>query len=91
MSVYVDKLHNVIRNPKWRYAKACHLLADSTEELHKFARKIGLRREWYQYENIPHYDLTQRKRIRAVKNGAIEINRIELSRKMVEIRSKKDG
>lgn len=35
-----------------------HLTADSVEELHAFAKRIGMRREWYQdHEYLWHYDL----------------------------------
>jgi len=29
------------------YTDGIHLVADSLEELHEFAHKIGLKREWY--------------------------------------------
>lgn len=43
------------------------------EELHGFAAKIGLRREWYQTgRGHDHYDLTtKRKLILALKHGAV--------------------
>ncbi len=43
------------------------------EELHSFAVKIGLKRSWFQASSDPHYDLTARKRIAAVKAGALEL------------------
>jgi hypothetical protein len=49
------------------------MYADTNEELHEFAAKIGLRREWFQKSTSgPHYDLTVRRRAAAVKLGAIE-------------------
>jgi hypothetical protein len=47
MSVYVDNLQvtGAFENPKWRFPKFCHLMADSLEELHLFASKIGLKKE----------------------------------------------
>jgi len=31
---------------------------ESEEELHKFARKVGLKRQWYQnHPRHPHYDI----------------------------------
>jgi hypothetical protein len=40
-------------------------------ELHTFARKLGLQREWFQDSLIaPHYDLTPIRRIRALELGA---------------------
>ena len=44
------------------------------EELHRFANKIGMKREWFQdRKNSPHYDLTPKRRKLAVEHGAIEI------------------
>jgi len=42
------------------------------DELHKFARGMGLKREWYQDKNrTEHYDLTTKRAARrAIKNGA---------------------
>ena len=62
-----------------------HLISDiSTEELHEFATKIGLKRSWYQEKGeLSHYDLTTpnaRRRARAA--GAVEIDARELVRKL---------
>lgn len=55
---------------------SCHLMADTFEELHAFARKLGLKRAWFQpHPRWPHYDLTVRKRARAVELGAKEVTR----------------
>ena len=43
------------------------------EELHQFARLIGIKREWYQYVGFPHYDLTRNKRSLAIMKGAKRI------------------
>ena len=81
MSVYVDPLMTSLKSAKWRHSKACHLFADTLEELHAFAAKLGLRLEWFQCRpslmQIPfaHYDLTATRRIAAVHNGAIELDR----------------
>lgn len=69
MPVYVDKL----RDWGWKYGKSCHLWADTNEELHEFAERIGMKREWFQKSTSgPHYDLTAGRRAKAVKLGAIE-------------------
>lgn len=55
------------------YTDGIHLVSDfSVDELHKFARAVGLKRSWFQnHERYPHYDLTtNRIRNRAVKMGA---------------------
>lgn len=57
----------------------CHLYADSEEELHAFAARIGMKRAWFQRSRrgTPHYDLVPRRRARAVELGAQELTRRE--------------
>jgi hypothetical protein len=51
----------------------CHMWADSTEELMKFALSIGLKREWFQdSDNLKHFDLVPSRRRRAIASGAVE-------------------
>ncbi len=74
MSVYVDPLHPTLRNYKWRWPQGCHLIADSEDELHTFAARLGLKRAWFQGDGtMPHYDLSPNKRNQAVRMGAYEI------------------
>lgn len=47
-----------------------HLTADTVEELHAFASRIGLRRAWFQGGRVPHYDLTMARREDALRAGA---------------------
>jgi hypothetical protein len=71
MSVYVDRL----RDWDWKYGKSCHMYADTNEELHKMAARLGLKREWFQKSTSgPHYDLTESKRALAVRLGVIEVD-----------------
>lgn len=76
--IYVDMLINY----GWKYGPSCHMLADTEEELHAFALKIGMKRSWFQISKgpseVPHYDLTAKKRAEAIKSGAIEIDRKKL-------------
>jgi hypothetical protein len=81
MSVYVDDMRPCIRNRNWRWDSACHLFADSVSELHKFARKLSLKRTWFQNNTVPHYDLAANKRQQAVRFGATEVD----DRAVVEI------
>lgn len=71
MSVYVDRL------PKqgWgRWGGGAHMMGSDLDELHEMARKIGLRREWFQDDStFAHYDLTASKRALAIGKGAIQI------------------
>lgn len=55
-----------------------HMLADSIEELHAMADRVGLKREWFQSHSTPHYDLCQTKRALAIKFGATVISRREV-------------
>ena len=75
MSVYVEPC----ANHGWRLGPSCHLIADSLDELHEFAARIGMKREWFQnHKDLPHYDLTVKRRKEAVRLGAKEITRKEL-------------
>jgi hypothetical protein len=48
------------------------MMADTLEELHEMADKIGLKRSWFQGKaSTPHYDLIESKRELALKNGAV--------------------
>jgi len=79
MAVYVDKSKN-----QYRGMIMSHLLADTVDELHEFAQKLGLKREWFQPKSTPHYDVCQRVRKLAIQLGAIEIDRnktVEIIRK----------
>lgn len=68
--IYVDQFPG----SGWGYWQGGgHLLTSDVEELHEFARKIGLKREWFQEKTAPHYDLTARKRRQAIANGATQI------------------
>lgn len=90
MSVYADPMFPWPPTKKWPYPEACHLIADSKEELIEFAVKLGLRPDWIQTAEtkpkdkyrIPHFDLTRNKRKLAVKAGTIEINTREMARKI---------
>jgi hypothetical protein len=78
LSVYVDKLAYYGR---WKYGRSCHMVADTIQELHAMAERIGHRREWFQDTppaSVPHYDLSGPRRILAIKLGAIEVDRRKL-------------
>jgi hypothetical protein len=78
---YVDTLIDYGGWFNKRFGPSCHLLADTEEELHEMARKIGMKRSWFQSgekSSMPHYDLVASRRASAVKLGAKEITRKEL-------------
>jgi hypothetical protein len=75
--VYVDEAIWLWQGRKW-----CHLLADSPEELHRFANLLGLHRSSYQgppKTRTPHYDITGFERSRALALGARPVTRAEMA------------
>jgi hypothetical protein len=89
MAVYVDDLMTCIPHSNWRWTESCHLIADSVEELHEFAKGIGMKRAWFQNNSrLPHYDLNKNRRAIAVKMGVIEIDRRQFVSKMREMQAK---
>lgn len=87
MPVYVDDLMTCIPNANWRWSKSCHLIADTVDELHVFARRIGMKRAWFQNgSRLPHYDLNENRRRIAVREGAVELDRRGFVDKTRELR-----
>lgn len=77
--VYVDPLIDWVPNDVWRWDHVSHMYADTADELHKLAKKIGLKREWCSDKTQPgslllHYDLNKGRRAAAIKHGAIEVD-----------------
>lgn len=88
MTVYIDNAFIQARVGR-RSSRWCHLFADTEEELHAFAARIGLLRSWYQVPKGPggkgraeptslkaqmwHYDVTEGRRVAAVSAGAVEV------------------
>lgn len=67
MAIYVDN-----ERIPWRGKLWCHLVADSLDELHQFAVRLGLKRAWFQDKaSYPHYDVTTSVRERALVLGAL--------------------
>ena len=93
MSVYVD--HAFAFGDWGRWSGGGHLQADTSEELHAFARSMGLRREWFQSKagrpENDHYDLTQAGRARALELGAIAEDRRAGTRRRQAIRDARRG
>jgi hypothetical protein len=76
VSVYVDDLM-VYPNARGIFrAGSCHLAADTLDELHEFAARLGMRRTWFQGKNPrhPHYDLVKSRRDKAVALGAKQVS-----------------
>jgi hypothetical protein len=87
MTVYVDDMgmpaHVGGLNARWS-----HLIADTPDELHEFAERLGLERAWFQDPTVNgkplaepgtrgaenwHYDVTASKRKQAIRLGAVAI------------------
>jgi hypothetical protein len=94
MAVYVDPLtqynrgcyHGEGRDQAARVGARnahlwCHLFADTTDELHAFAERLGLVRSWFQGD---HYDLTPKRRAAAGAAGALEVDKRTLARQRVQ-------
>lgn len=61
---------------RWRGRRWAHLVSDRDfAELHEFAARLGLRREWFQGD---HYDVPAHVRERALTLGAEEVGAREL-------------
>jgi Protein of unknown function (DUF4031) len=89
MAIYVDE-------PRWRWRGKlwCHMAADSLDELHTFAQRLGLRRDWFQgppTASFPHYDLTETKRQAALRLGAIDADDEVILRKVKGLRDEMQG
>lgn len=77
MTVYVDDM-------KAAYGRMvmCHMLADTDDELHAMADRIGVSRRWWQSPaktSGSHYDIALSKRALAVRAGAVEITWLQAS------------
>lgn len=77
MTVYVDDM-----KAKFGRMVMCHMLADTDDELHAMADRIGVQRcRWQSPEKTSgsHYDIALSKRAQAVAAGAIEITWLQAS------------
>jgi len=94
--IYVDDMSRLaVARGGSRRARWSHMFTDqdSQEELHEFAARLGLRREWFQnerwLETHPwrcHYDVTDTVRARALQLGAEPITYPRGMSEMIERR-----
>lgn len=76
MTVYVDDF-----NAPYRRMVMVHMIADTDEELHAMADKIGVQRRWWQAPpHDSHYDICQTKKALAIKAGAVAIGYRQLAK-----------
>jgi hypothetical protein len=91
MTVYVDEVRVWPTTIRCFKAGSCHLTADSLDELHSFARRVGLRRGWFQGGSIvPHYDLTPKRREVAIAEGAVFVPARKQALARIEARRQRD-
>lgn len=95
MAVYVDEVRDygeIARARRLPSTLWSHLTADTCDELHTFAARLGLRRSWFQDNAVGwHYDVTPGKRAQALRLGAIEIDYHALAELMTTRRFPKVG
>lgn len=84
MTVYVDDMYLYEMGQfkrGGRTYKMSHMIADTDDELHAMADKIGVQRRWHQAppKHDSHYDVTMTMRAKAIAAGAVAITLRELS------------
>jgi hypothetical protein len=88
VAVYVDE-------PiwEWRGRRWCHLTADTPEELHEMAARLGLLRQWFQSKpDRPwrdHYDIPEEVRAQAVACGAKPLSTREMGERQARGRDRR--
>lgn len=75
MTVYVDDMYRYPMG-QFRRMKMSHMIADTPDELHTMADKIGVARRWYQSD---HYDIAISKRALAIEHGAVAVTLKQLA------------
>ena len=73
--IYVDK-------PTWQKPNGrkfyAHMVCESNEELHAFAKVIGVKRHFFHGGDKPHYDISVEQHALALENGAVEVSSKQL-------------
>ncbi len=91
MTIYVDEPRFYGYGPyRHRDKKWCHMMTDQTDltELHDTAKKIGLKRQWFQDHPLhPHYDIVAKaKRAKAIRLGAVPVDTVEIIKRCSFVR-----
>lgn len=83
MTVYVDDMRAA-----YGRMVMCHMVADTDEELHAMAARIGVARRWHQAppRHTSHYDIALTKRALAVAAGAVEVTQRQLGAMTMRLR-----
>lgn len=90
MPVYVDNMradYQPAHRPGRKYVMS-HMIADTLDELHRMADKIGVAKKWFQGD---HYDICQSKKALAIQHGAIEVDMREIVAVRKRLRSTELG
>jgi hypothetical protein len=78
VATYVDAVHSY-PNAGLRFTEFCHLLADTSTELHALAAQLEVPRRFFQDHPWRwHYDLPAHARVTAVELGAVELTMHEV-------------
>ncbi len=77
MTVYVDSMRAKVGR-----MTMCHMVADTSAELHAMAFVIGVRWKWVQNEGThrEHFDISLAKRRLAIQHGAVEVGWREIGK-----------
>lgn len=93
MAVYVDDAF--VRGSWGRWSGGGHLQADSADELHAFAERLGIQRRWFQSKpgrpEHDHYDLTASLRAEAIALGAVSWGWRDTARRNIRLRRLREG
>lgn len=87
MAVYVDRVELGFGR-----MVMCHMIADTPDELHAMATRIGLQRRWFQAPpkaSFWHYDIAKGKRELAIAAGALDCDRSTFVAHLRRIRESK--
>ena len=80
---------------RWRGRRWCHLVADDIAELHEFASRLGLVRQWFQSKPgrpwRDHYDLPAEVREQALTMGAKPLTTREMAERQAALRDAFNG
>jgi len=86
--LYVDILmeHGFIYRGK--HTPSCHLFSDNIQELIATAEALKLKQNWLHKSRllIPHFDLVESKRKRALKLGAVELVKENYLKVMIKLK-----
>ncbi len=73
MTVYIDSAKS-----RLGHMIVCYTAADTLEELHAMADRLGVQRRFQDKPGAPHYDISKMNRERSIRHGATEVQSREL-------------